>query len=248
MPEFSSEHPTSVERERHRAAFALFEAARASIALDTSQDPYHKIFRFFIEETDRRPAGRILEVGSRARSGNVYKGLFRNYAEYIGLDIIEGVNVDVVGDIHQLSRHFDGERFDFVYSVATFEHLAMPWKAVLEINKVMATGGWVYIGTHPTWPPHERPWDFWRFSEEGFRVLLNPVTGFEILECSAGLPCSIVPFGDEPAMRGLCEQPANLGISVIARKIGPSDRRLAWDVDVSEILDTNYPSSPPHGT
>ena len=114
---------------------------------------------------------------------------------------------------------------------------------MLEINKVMATGGWLYIGTHPAWPPHERPWDFWRFSEEGFRVLLNSLTGFEIHACSAGLPCSIVPFGREPAMMGLCEQPANLGISVIAKKIGPSDRRLAWDVDVSEILNTNYPSS-----
>jgi SAM-dependent methyltransferase len=243
MSESSSERPAPIERERLRTAFALFEAARGLIDLDTSQDPYHKIFRSFIEEADRRATGRILEVGSRARSGNIYKGLFRSYAEYVGLDIIEGENVDVVGDIHRLSRYFDEEKFDFVYSISTFEHLAMPWKAVLEINKVMATGGWLYIATHPTWPPHERPWDFWRFSEEGFRVLLNPVTGFEILECSAGLPCSIVPFGHEPAMTGLCEQPANLGISVIAKKIGPSDRRLAWDVDVSEILDTTYPSS-----
>jgi SAM-dependent methyltransferase len=242
MSEFSPEVQAHIERERLRAAFTLFEAARALINLDTSQDPYHKIFRSFIEETDRRPPGRILEVGSRARSGNIYKGLFRNFSEFVGLDIIEGVNVDVVGDIHRLSRYFDEDKFDFVFSVATFEHLAMPWKAVLEINKVMAIGGWLYIGTHPTWPPHERPWDFWRFSEEGFRVLLNPVTGFEIQECSAGLPCSIVPFGHEPAMTGLCEQPANLGISVIAKKIGPSDRRLAWDVDVSEILETAYPS------
>jgi SAM-dependent methyltransferase len=243
MSEFLSEDPTPIERERLQAAFALFEAARTLIGLDTSQDPYHKIFRSFIEETERRPAGRILEVGSRARSGNIYKSLFRNYREYVGLDIIEGENVDVVGDVHRLSRYFDLEQFDFVYSVSTFEHLAMPWKAVLEINKVMATGGWLYVATHPTWPPHERPWDFWRFSEEGFRVLLNPVTGFEILKCSAGLPCSIVPFGHEPPMTGLCEQLANLGISVIARKIGPSDRRLAWDVDVSEILDTTYPKS-----
>jgi SAM-dependent methyltransferase len=243
MSSFSHEHQTHIGSERLRAAFALFEAARTLIDLDTSQDPYHKIFRSFIEETERQHAGRILEFGSRARSGNINKGLFRNYREYVGLDIIEGVNVDVVGDIHQLSRYFDEEKFDFVFSIATFEHLAMPWKAVLEINKVMATGGWLYIGTHPTWPPHERPWDFWRFSEEGFRVLLNSVTGFEIQACSAGLPCSIVPFGHEPAMAGLCEQPANLGISVIAKKIGPSDRRLAWDVDVSEILDTNYPSS-----
>jgi len=237
-----SEQPIPVERERLREAFALFEAARALINLDTSQDPYHKIFRSFIEETHRRQAGRILEVGSRARSGNVYKGIFRNYEEYVGLDIIDGGNVDVVGDIHQLSRYFDAKRFDFVFSISTFEHLAMPWKAVLEINKVMATGGLMYIATHPTWPPHERPWDFWRFSEEGFQVLLNPVTGFEILECSSGLPCSIIPFGKDEPMKGMYMHHAYLGISVIARKIGPSDRRLAWDVGVGEILETAYPT------
>ena len=206
-----SDHPTSIEREKYRAAFALFEAARGLIGLDTSQDPYHKIFRCFIAETERRAAGRILEVGSRARSGNVYKGGFRNYKEYVGLDISEGENVDVVGEIHRLSRYFDVESFDFVYSISTFEHLAMPWKAVLEINKVMVTGGWLYIATHPCWPPHERPWDFWRFSEEAFQVLLNPVTGFEVLECSAGLPCSIVPFGHEEPMKGLCEQRGEFG-------------------------------------
>jgi hypothetical protein len=32
----------------------------------------------------------------------------------------------------------------------------------------------LYIATHPSWPPHERPWDFWRFSEEGLQVRLNP--------------------------------------------------------------------------
>jgi hypothetical protein len=142
MSEFLSKNPSPVESARLDAVFALFEAARSLIDVDTSQDPYHKIFRSFIEETDRRPAGRILEVGSRARSGNVYKGCFRNYSEYVGLDIIDGENV-------------------------------------------------------------------------------------------------------EEAMKGLCQQRANLGISVIARKIGPSDRRLTWDVDVSEILKTSYPSSRP---
>ena len=45
-----------IDRERIRAALSLFEAARGLIGLDTSQDPYHKIFRAFIEETHRRPA------------------------------------------------------------------------------------------------------------------------------------------------------------------------------------------------
>ena len=56
MSEFS-DHPTPIEREKLHAAFALFEAARALIGLDTSQDPYHKIFRSFIEET-RKAASR----------------------------------------------------------------------------------------------------------------------------------------------------------------------------------------------
>jgi len=237
-----SERPTILERAKRRAAFALFKASYALMRRDTSEDPYHKIFASFIEEANRRPGRRILEIGSRARSGNIYKGGFRDYGEYVGLDIIEGENVDVVGDIHQLSKYFDESSFDFVYSVSTFEHLAMPWKAVVEINKVMSTGGLMYIATHPTWPPHERPWDFWRFSEEGFQVLLNPVTGFEILECSSGLPCSIIPFGNDEPMKGMYMHHAYLGISVIARKIGPSDGRLAWDVGVDEILATSYPA------
>ena len=69
MSEFSPEHQTHIGRERLRAAFALFEAARTLIDLDTSQDPYHKIFRSFIEETERRQAGRILEFGSRRPFG-----------------------------------------------------------------------------------------------------------------------------------------------------------------------------------
>jgi hypothetical protein len=243
MSEFLSDHPTFIERARLRAAFFVFKASRALVRRDTTQDPCHKLFHSFVEETERRPAGRILEFGSRARSGNTRKGSFRNYKEYVGLDIIEGENVDVVGDVHQLSRYFSEQSFDFVYSVATFEHVAMPWKAILEINKVMLRGGLLFIWNHPTWPPHDRPWDFWRFSEESFQVLLNPVTGFEILKCSSGLPCSIIPFGNEEPMRGLYTHRANLGISVIAKKIGHSDRRLAWNVDVSEILNTIYPSS-----
>jgi hypothetical protein len=35
---------------------------------------------------------------------------------------------------------------------------------------------------------------------------------------------------------------SDLGISVIARKIGPSDERLAWDVGVDEILAMSYPT------
>ena len=34
----------------------------------------------------------------------------------------------------------------------------MPWKVVLELNRVMAEGGLLFTATHHTWPPHELPW------------------------------------------------------------------------------------------
>ena len=82
----------------------------------------------------------------------------------------------------------------------------MPWKAVVEINKVMSTGGLMYIATHPTWPPPTNaPGISGGYSEEGFQV--TPESGdrvFEILECSSG-PCraAIIPFGKDEPMKGM---------------------------------------------
>ena len=50
----------------------------------------------------------------------------------------------------------------------------MPWKAILEINAVLAEGGLLFVATHQSWPPHELPWDFWRYSPAAFQALLTP--------------------------------------------------------------------------
>ncbi len=88
--------------------------------------------------------------------------------KYQGFDIVAGENVDVVGDAHQLSKHFSSKTFDFCFSVSVFEHLMWPWKVVLELNDVMKVGGMVFAQSHPTWPKHEIPWDF--FSILGQRM------------------------------------------------------------------------------
>jgi len=215
------------------------------IAKDTSQDPYYLNFNSFVREVNKLHNHKILEIGSRNVSGSSYKPVFQGYDEYVGFDIYNGENVDVVGDVHQLSEYFAPEHFDVVLAVSVFEHLAMPWKAVMEINKVMKVNGLVFIATHPTWPAHELPWDFWRFSKEAFKVLLNPITGFEIINCVEGLPCSIIPFGNEHSVRGLHKHPANLAVDALAKKCGAFDDRLAWEVRIDEILGTMYPKRLP---
>lgn len=206
--------------------------------LDTSNDPFHANFRLFLEKVNELGDGRILEIGSR---NSLVKSHFSR-GEYTGFDIRPGEAVNVVGDVHHLSEKLEHDYFDAVLSISSFEHFAMPWKAALEINKVMKPGGILFVATHPAWPLHELPWDFWRFSKEAFKVLLNPETGFEILHCNEGLPASIMPYGFESSMMNLHKQPTFLGISVLARKIGPSANNLSWNLAITEILDTTYPA------
>jgi SAM-dependent methyltransferase len=225
---------------RRRTWLRVFEALKTPFHRGPTPDPVHSVFHRFVEEVNALERPRVLEVGSRARSGNVQTHRFPR-AEYVGFDVLAGENVQVVGDAHALSTHFPPEHFDAAFSISVFEHLAMPWKVVLELNRVLKPGGLVCIFTHPAYPPHERPWDFWRFSREAFGVLFGAPTGFELLACVEGLPCAIVPLAREPALVGLWREPAWLAVAALARKTAPPDPRLRWDVPLGDVLATHYP-------
>jgi SAM-dependent methyltransferase len=60
---------------------------------------------------------RVLDIGSLDVNGN-NKGLFQN-CDYVGVDIIEGKNVDVVSIAHEYEPE---ELFDVVLSTNSFEH------------------------------------------------------------------------------------------------------------------------------
>ncbi len=142
--------------------------------------------------------------------------------EYVGLDIKEGPNVDVVGDAHDLVDAVGRDGFDAVFSIATFEHLAMPWKAVLAVNQVLISKAWSIWARAPGL--HEHPVDFWRFSDQAWRALFNKATGFEIVEVAMGEPANGADHGQERPPR---RPPARLPhLSVLARKIGPATRRV----------------------
>jgi Methyltransferase domain len=131
---------------------------------------------------------RILEIGSREVTGTSdARNRFKN-AEYIGFDYYPGQNVDVVGDAHQLSKYFNNQKFDIIYSSAVFEHLAMPWLAATEITKLLKVGGIVFIETHFSFSSHERPWHFFQFSDMALRVLFSPALGIECIEAGASNP------------------------------------------------------------
>ncbi len=210
-----------------------------------AKDPYHGVLGRLVSLSRSLPSPRILEIGSCASSADLsLRHLFPTASEYVGFDIRQGHGVDVVGDAHELSRHFSSEYFDLVISVSVFEHLLFPWKVVLEMNKVMKSGAYGYLSTHPTWPAHEQRWDFWRFQEPVFAGLFNEHTGFELVSVVEGLPCKAYSLVDRGPTLAVCLYTMNQGVAVIAKKVANyREDLLKWDISTADVVRTKYPGS-----
>jgi len=206
-----------------------------------ARDPFLNSEAGFWEFVRAHPQANVLEIGSRARSGISRRGMFPSTCTYTGFDIVEGENVDFVGDAHALSSLLPNNHFDVVFSVSVWEHLSMPWRVSLELNKVMKTGGMAMINTHQSWPSHEEPWDYFRFSDYSWDALFNADTGFEIVARGTGIPCVMGPsqFHTSIHANRVEWHYGYLATRCVARKVG--ETRLAWPVDPAVVTKGNYP-------
>jgi SAM-dependent methyltransferase len=188
---------------------------------------------------------RVLEIGSREVTGpSKLREQFAD-AEYVGFDYYAARNVDVVGDVHRLSSYFEGEeKFDIIYTIACFEHFAMPWVVAQEISKMLKVGGVVSVKTHFSFGAHERPWNFFQFSDMGLRVLFSSSMGFECIE--AGMSNPIVGRFSRLAAKQLRNVPVRglyCGSEYLGRKVR-DEKDFDWNkVSVGEVVSgTTYPS------
>jgi hypothetical protein len=184
----------------------------------------------------RRP--KLLDIGGRARSGYRHTVAFQQ-CDVTVMDIIEDESVDIVSDIHRMSEDLGEDRFDFAICISVFEHLLMPWKAALEINKVLKSGGLLLVQTHQTTGMHDLPWDYYRFSDESWKGLFNKHTGFKLEASMMSSFQNIVPMHYYAAYTGFEGAGGFNDSSVIVRKIGATE--LAWPVELRDIIHDNYP-------
>ena len=110
---------------------------------------------------------KILDVGSYDVNGTM-KPIFEK-GQYVGIDMEEGPNVDVVGVSHDIP--FEKDEFDIVISSSCFEHDDMFWISFQEMCRVLKPGGYMYIQAPSNGPYHGWPGDNWRFYIDSWKAL-----------------------------------------------------------------------------
>lgn len=122
----------------------------------------------YVESHIAKLKGKVLDIGSFDVNGSL-KPLFKDYT---GIDMREGKNVDIVASSHDLP--FKNNTFDVVTCVETLEHDSNPFKTLQEAHRVLKKGGWlVMCASGITFPKHDYPSDYWRFTSDAFRLLMN---------------------------------------------------------------------------
>lgn len=100
-------------------------------------------------------------------------------ARYINLDIAPYGECDIVADAHRLP--FKDGSFDFVYSVAVFEHLIEPQAAADEIWRILSDTGRMLVLTAFMQPVHSEGFHFYNATQWGadhwFRRFPHRVVG-----------------------------------------------------------------------
>jgi len=115
----------------------------------------------------------VLDLGCGIKP---YRSLFESTEKYIGFDIEENDEVDVVGLNWNLP--FEENEFDALISTQVLEHTAKITETVAEIKRVVKPEGLIYISVPLTFPEHGIPHDFYRFTRYG---LMEVFKDFEII-------------------------------------------------------------------
>ena len=125
------------------------------------------------------PPLRVLDFGSRDVNGT-YRTLFTGInCEYIGLDMEDGDNVDLVPDDLYHWHELKDSSFDVIVSGQALEHCEYFWLIFKEFKRILKPHGLLCVIAPSSGPEHKHPYDCWRFFSDGFKSLCRYVN----LEC-----------------------------------------------------------------
>jgi SAM-dependent methyltransferase len=171
----------------------------------------------------------VLELGTKRSvpgRSTMHRDWVPHASEFLGTDVEDGADVDIVADAHRLSAAVGEERFDVILSCSTFEHLKYPTLAAHEIMKSLKVGGVLYVQTHQSFPLHGYPSDYFRFSQEALASLFGTTMGLEIVATNNDFPAQIFSRRVEELHR----LPAFLNTTLWGEKRAPTPAEYRYEL------------------
>jgi SAM-dependent methyltransferase len=114
---------------------------------------------------------------------------------YLGFDYREGPGVDRIMDIHSIDSSLYGQA-GTILCLDTMEHVKYPVVAMEEFHKILKPDGVVIVTSVMAFPIHSFPFDYWRFTPQGFQILFSKFN-FSVID-SAGrndFPHTVIGIG-----------------------------------------------------
>ncbi|WP_189320926.1 class I SAM-dependent methyltransferase [Streptomyces flaveus] len=136
--------------------------------------------------TNRRH--RVVDLGSRVsdKQSVTHKDMLGQHdIDYVGVDVLDGQNVDVV-----MAKPYripvKSNSTDFVLSGQAFEHIPFFWVTMMEIARVLKPRGMAFITAPSRGHVHDAQ-DCWRYYPDGFRAMAA-YSGLELREAYTDFP------------------------------------------------------------
>jgi len=186
----------------------------------------------FIQASKQMSEPTVLELGTKRWKADVstkHDAWIPNAGKRIGTDILAGIDVDVVADVHRLSDVFGTESIDIIITCSTFEHFKYPFLAAHEIMKTLKVGGILFIQTHHTFPLHAYPYDYFRFSKEAIAALFGSRMGFEVISTDYQFPAVIQSERDPNTSR----HQAYLNVHLYGTKVSSTPSQYVYELEAS---------------
>jgi SAM-dependent methyltransferase len=124
-------------------------------------------------------SGRILDYGCGVKP---YAPMFRRSASYEGADFRTNKDIEWILDGDGRLPPDLSATFDAVVSFQVLEHVRNVSLYLRECQRVLCGGGQLLLTTHGIWDYHPHPHDFFRWTMEGLKLVVEE-HGFGELEC-----------------------------------------------------------------
>jgi SAM-dependent methyltransferase len=157
----------------------------------------------FVSETLQVPEP-IVEIGSLQVEGQVGYADMRPFFSgktYCGCDMRPGIGVDRIEDVEHLT--FEDGSVGTVLMLDTLEHVGNCHRAMQETYRVLKPGGFIVLISVMDFPVHLHPCDYWRFTPQGFELLLDAYSPrWVFFQGNALFPHTVIGFAVKNGERG----------------------------------------------